>query len=70
MPSGGRSAGKGRSGSACAQMPSTPMGSRTSAFDHIGFFFELTHADVSGLGADEKLHVGDFNWAAGVNFEF
>jgi hypothetical protein len=38
--------------------------------EHASFFAELTHADVSGLGSDEKLHVGDTTWAAGVNFEF
>lgn len=38
--------------------------------DHIGFFAELTFADVSGLGMDKKLHVGDTTWAAGLNFEF
>jgi hypothetical protein len=45
-------------------------GIRDLGVDHIGFFFELTYADVSGFGADTKLRVGDFNWAAGVNFEF
>ena len=45
-------------------------GIRDLGVDHIGFFFEFTYADVSGFGADTKLHVGDFNWAAGVNFEF
>src|SRR5262249_19130100 len=38
--------------------------------EHIGFFFELTHADVSGLFTSNKLHVGDTTWAAGLNFEF
>jgi hypothetical protein len=47
-----------------------PDGIKDLGVDHIGFFFELTYADVSGFGADDKLHVGDFNWAAGVNFEF
>ena len=38
--------------------------------DHIGFFFELTYANVSGLGMSNKLEVGDLTWAAGLNFEF
>jgi hypothetical protein len=38
--------------------------------EHAGFFFELTYADVSGLFQDNKLHVGDLTWTAGVNFEF
>jgi hypothetical protein len=38
--------------------------------DHMGIFFEGTYADVSGLGMDNKLYVGDFFWSAGLNFEF
>ena len=38
--------------------------------EHAGFFAELTWADVSGLGAGHKLHVGDLTWFAGINFEF
>jgi hypothetical protein len=38
--------------------------------EHAGFFFEVTYADVSGLGMANKLRVGDFTWAAGINFEF
>ncbi len=38
--------------------------------EHAGFFAEVTYADVDGLGMKRKLHVGDFTWFAGVNFEF
>ena len=38
--------------------------------EHVGFFAEITYADVSGFGEARKLHVGDLAWAAGVNFEF
>jgi hypothetical protein len=38
--------------------------------EHVSFFGEVTYADVSGLGLSNKLHVGDFTWAAGINFEF
>jgi hypothetical protein len=38
--------------------------------EHVGFFAELTFADVSGLGMSNKLHVGDITWSAGLNFEF
>jgi MYXO-CTERM domain-containing protein len=38
--------------------------------EHVGFFFEGTYADVSGLGMANKLYVGDMFWSAGVNFEF
>ena len=38
--------------------------------EHAGFFFEVVYADVSGLGMENKLHVGDFTWFAGINFEF
>jgi MYXO-CTERM domain-containing protein len=51
-----------------------PQATRNLALDfgieHAGFFIEYTHADVSGLGSAEKLHVGDSTWSAGVNFEF
>jgi hypothetical protein len=51
-----------------------PQASRNLSIDygieHACFFAEFTHADVDGLGAGEKLHVGDDTWAAGVNFEF
>lgn len=35
--------------------------------EHAGFFFELTYAD---LDRADRLHVGDFTWFAGINFEF
>jgi len=38
--------------------------------EHAGFFFEAMWANVSGLGADKKLRVGDATWFAGINFEF
>jgi hypothetical protein len=38
--------------------------------EHAGFFVEGLYADVSGLGMDRKLRVGDLTWFAGVNFEF
>jgi hypothetical protein len=38
--------------------------------EHAGFFFDVTYANVSGLFQSNRLHVGDFTWAAGVNFEF
>jgi len=44
--------------------------SQEMGIDHIGLFFELTDAEVSGLWQENRLHVGDFFWSAGVNFEF
>ena len=38
--------------------------------EHAGFFFELSYAEVNGLGQSRRLHVGDATWFAGVNFEF
>jgi hypothetical protein len=38
--------------------------------EHVGFFLEATYAQVNGLGMSKKLHVGDFTWFGGVNFEF
>lgn len=38
--------------------------------EHVGLFVEMTYADVSGLGMSNRLHVGDFTWNAGINFEF
>jgi hypothetical protein len=38
--------------------------------EHAGIYGELTHADVDGFGAGDKLSVGDTTWAAGINFEF
>jgi len=33
-------------------------------------FAEFGHYDISGLGAKQKLHVGDDTWMAGMLFEF
>lgn len=38
--------------------------------NHTGIIFEYTHADISGLGRDGKLHVGDSTWALGLLLEF
>jgi hypothetical protein len=38
--------------------------------EHAGFFVEYTVARIRGLGADNRLRVGDATWSAGVNFEF
>ncbi len=38
--------------------------------EHVGLFFELTYANVSGLWMSDKLYVGDLYWSGGVNFEF
>lgn len=38
--------------------------------NHTGIIFEYTHADISGLGREGKLHVGDSTWALGLLLEF
>ena len=38
--------------------------------NHTHLFAELGHWDVSGLGAANKLHVGDTTWVGGLLFEF
>ncbi|MFH0901288.1 MAG: MXAN_2562 family outer membrane beta-barrel protein, partial [Pseudomonadota bacterium] len=38
--------------------------------DHVGFLFEVTCADMSGLGTSNRLHVGDLFWTAGLSFEY
>jgi len=38
--------------------------------NHTHLFFEYTHLDASGLGASNRLHVGDTTWNAGIMFEF
>jgi hypothetical protein len=38
--------------------------------EHISFFAEVTYAQVNGLLSSNKLHLGDFTWNAGINFEF
>jgi hypothetical protein len=32
--------------------------------------FQYTHADISGLGMSNRLHVGDDNWSLGLMFQF
>jgi hypothetical protein len=38
--------------------------------NHSYLFFEWNHVDASGLGAKNKLHVGDSRWVLGLMFEF
>ena len=38
--------------------------------NHTHLFFEYTYLDASGLGASNRLHVGDTTWNAGILFEF
>ena len=38
--------------------------------NHTSLIFQLTHADISGLGMDNRLHVGDTNWSLGLMFQF
>ncbi len=38
--------------------------------EHVGFFAEVSYANVNGLGMSHKLRVGDLTWLAGINFEF
>ena len=38
--------------------------------NHTHLFVELGHWDISGLGAANKLHVGDTTWLSGLMFEF
>lgn len=37
---------------------------------HVGFYAELTYAQVDGFGSATKLPIGDLTWFAGLNFEF
>jgi hypothetical protein len=41
-----------------------------SGVNHTHLFFEYGHYDISGLGASNRLHVGDDTWMAGMMFEF
>lgn len=41
-----------------------------SGVNHTHLFVELGHWNVSGLGAANKLHVGDTTWVGGMLFEF
>ncbi|HEX3694563.1 MAG TPA: MXAN_2562 family outer membrane beta-barrel protein [Polyangia bacterium] len=38
--------------------------------NHTSIFVEFSHADISGLGEPNKIHLGDTTWAAGILFEF
>jgi hypothetical protein len=38
--------------------------------NHTSLVFQLTHADISGLGASDRLHVGDDEWSLGLMFQF
>jgi hypothetical protein len=38
--------------------------------NHTAVTFEYTHADISGLGRANRLHVGDTTWALGLLLEF
>jgi len=38
--------------------------------NHTALTFEFYHADISGLGQANRLHVGDTNWTLGLLLEF
>jgi hypothetical protein len=38
--------------------------------NHTALVFEFNHADISGLGASGRLHVGDTTWSLGLLLEF
>jgi hypothetical protein len=38
--------------------------------NHTSLVFQYTHADISGLGTSDRLHVGDTNWSLGLMFQF
>jgi hypothetical protein len=38
--------------------------------NHTAIAFEYTHADISGLGTADRLHVGDTFWSLGLLLEF
>ena len=38
--------------------------------NHTHLFFEFSHADISGLGESNKIHLGDTTWSLGILFEF
>jgi len=38
--------------------------------NHTSLVFQLTHADISGLGKSGRMHVGDTNWSLGLMFQF
>jgi hypothetical protein len=38
--------------------------------NHTALVFEYGHADISGLGRSDRLHLGDDTWTLGLLFEF
>ncbi len=38
--------------------------------NHTALTFELSHADISGLGQKDRLHLGDTTWSLGLLLEF
>jgi hypothetical protein len=38
--------------------------------NHTSLVFQYTYADISGLGASDRMHVGDNNWSLGLMFQF
>ena len=38
--------------------------------NHTHLFVEFSHADISGLGEANKIHLGDTTWSLGILFEF
>jgi hypothetical protein len=38
--------------------------------NHTALVFELRHADISGLGKSNKLHLGDTTWSLGLLIQF
>ena len=65
---------RARSGWRWCSTCSTPT--RRATFDaemgvnHTALMFEYGHYDISGLGASDRLHVGDTTWTLGLLFEF
>jgi hypothetical protein len=38
--------------------------------NHTSLVFQVTHADISGLGMSDRLRVGDTTWSLGIMFQF
>jgi len=38
--------------------------------NHTSLVFQVTHADISGLGMSDRMHLGDTNWSLGIMFQF
>ena len=38
--------------------------------NHTALLIQFVHADISGLGQSNRLHVGDNTWSAGLLIEF